>query len=208
MQCSQLRVIPRRLLLGGLGSCQGHLEGSLRPRQLSTTPSLQRDSDGKAQEERHIDVEQLLSTPTWSVDSLIPSTDRKKAGSQVSSSQLRHLLKLSALPSPKDDHEEAKLLETLSAQLHFVREIQKVDTAGVAPFCGVRDETATGEQEAELGLAAMQDAVAKEETRGKHHRRIRRTRDGGSPEYRDWDVLRAAQKKSGRYFVVEVGKDG
>ncbi|KAK3713689.1 hypothetical protein LTR37_008383 [Vermiconidia calcicola] len=94
------------------------------------------------------------------------------------------------------------MLSTLSSQLHFVKEIQKVDTAGIEPLRSLRDETAQGEKEAEL------DALAQEEVRGKHHKRIRRRRDRAvAKQEEDWDVLGTAQRKVGRYFVVEGGKD-
>lgn len=183
-----------------------HITGRLCVQALSTTPLLRQEA--KNNDESYIDLKELLSKPTWSVARLLPPKTGKSDQSAVSSKQLRHLLKLSALPPPKDDQEEAKMLETLSAQLHLVKEIQTIDTAGVEPFRGLRDETAQGEHEAELGLTAMQNALAKEEIRGKHHRRIRRMRDDGSPEYDEWDALATAERQVGRYFVVEGGKHG
>ncbi|KAK5046030.1 hypothetical protein LTR84_008817 [Exophiala bonariae] len=61
--------------------------------------------------------------------------------SEITPSKLRHLLKLSALPAPSSPAEEASMLSTLRSQVHFVREIQKVDTSGVAPLVAIRDET-------------------------------------------------------------------
>ena len=107
-------------------------------------------------------IRELLERPTWSVASLLPP--RVPRGDQTSSNpavaaatarfmqyqedvqeitpgKLRHLLKLSALPAPKDDIEEAEMLSTLRAQVHFVKEIQKVDTTGVEPLVSIRDET-------------------------------------------------------------------
>jgi Asp-tRNA(Asn)/Glu-tRNA(Gln) amidotransferase C subunit len=125
----------------------------------------------------------------------------------MSSKQLRHLLKLSALPPPKDDHDEAKMLKTLSSQLHFVKEIQEADTTGVQPLQSLRDETAQGEQDAELGLEALKEALVAEDVRGRFHPRIRRRRgDPQSTKKDEWNVLGTAGKKTGRYFVVEGGK--
>jgi Asp-tRNA(Asn)/Glu-tRNA(Gln) amidotransferase C subunit len=155
---------------------------------------------------QHVDVDELLSRPTWSVASLLPKA-LDADSHEVSSKQLRHLLKLSALPPPKDDTEEAKMLKTLSSQLHFVKEIQKADTTGVQPLQSLRDETAQGEQEAELGLEALKEALAAEDVRGKFHPRIRRRRDAAQATKKDeWNVLGTAGKKTGRYFVVEGGK--
>lgn len=156
-----------------------------------------------------LDVEKLLSTPSWSVTSLLPSTKSDHDAPEVSSKQLHHLLRLSALPSPKDAAEEEKMLSTLSSQLHFVKDIQAVDTTGVKPLKSLRDETAEGEKEAEFGLDAMKDVLAMEDVRGKHHKRIRRRRETSteSKEAVNWDILGHASKKVGRYFVVEGGKD-
>jgi Asp-tRNA(Asn)/Glu-tRNA(Gln) amidotransferase C subunit len=98
------------------------------------------------------------------------------------------------------------MLATLSSQLHFVRQIQEVDTAGIEPLRSLRDETVEGESEAELGLDALREALGKEEVRGKFHKRIRR-RAGEDQSGEKWDVLGSATKKVGRYFVVEGGKD-
>ena len=99
------------------------------------------------------------------------------------------------------------MLKTLSSQLHFVKEIQKANTTGVQPLQSLRDETAQGEQEAELGLEALKEALAAEDVQGKFHPRIRRRRDATKAVKRDeWNALGSAGKKTGRYFVVEGGK--
>jgi Asp-tRNA(Asn)/Glu-tRNA(Gln) amidotransferase C subunit len=154
---------------------------------------------------QQINVDELLSKPSWSVASLLPKENASDP-LEVSSKQLRHLLKLSALPPPKDDTEEATMLKTLSSQLHFVKEIQKADTTGVEPLQSLRDETAEGEQSAELGLEALKEALAAEDVRGKFHPRIRRRRDRMELKKDEWNVLGTAGKKTGRYFVVEGGK--
>jgi Asp-tRNA(Asn)/Glu-tRNA(Gln) amidotransferase C subunit len=161
---------------------------------------------GRRAIEQHINVDELLSKPTWSVSSLLPSASDPDS-TDISSKQLRHLLKLSALPPPQDDHDEAKMLKTLSSQLHFVKDIQKADTTVVRPLQSLRDETAQGKQDAELGLEALKEALAAEDVRGKFHPRIRRRRDDAQSTKKDeWNVLGTAGKKTGRYFVVEGGK--
>ena len=182
------------------------VEGSLKhPRHLST--SLRRLRDGNGGSNNYLDVEELLSKPTWSVSSLLPRTDGQKETPAISSKQLHHLLRLSALPPPKDDQEELEMLRTLGSQLHFVKQIQEVDTTGIEPFRSLRDETAAGEQESELDMAAMKEALASEVVRGKHHKRIRRNRESSAKHGEKWDVLGTADRKVGRYFVVEGGKD-
>ena len=126
---------------------------------------------------RSVDIEQLLATPSWSVASLLPWKESATEIPEVTSKQLHHLLRLSALPPPKDEQEEQRMLSTLSSQLHFVKDIQKVDTTGIEPLRSLRDETAEGEKEAELGMEDLNVALAKEEVRGRYHKRIRRRRD-------------------------------
>ncbi|KAH9815312.1 Glu-tRNAGln amidotransferase C subunit [Teratosphaeria destructans] len=171
---------------------------SLTPRRClrTSTPHLSTEP---------IDIDQLLSKPTWSISSLLPPSDTRPTDSpSISSKQLHHLLRLSALPPPSSPEEEARMLSTLASQLHFVREIQRVDTAGVEPLTSLRDETPEGEKEAEIGLEQLKDAMDREEVKGKALRRIRRRRGGGlEKEVEHWDMLGMAGKKSGRYFVVE-----
>lgn len=195
-----------RSVLGRYGRMLLTVRASGAARHLYTSTIRTREGNGNTGS--HIDVDELLSKPTWSVSSLLPPKDAPEDSPAISSKQLHHLLRLSALPPPKDEQEEAQMLKTLSSQLHFVKQIQKVDTTGVEPFRSLRDETAAGEQESELGMAAMKDALAVEEVRGKHHKRIRRKRDSSGQHGEKWDVLGTAERKVGRYFVVEGGKDG
>ncbi|RMX92483.1 hypothetical protein D0867_14575 [Hortaea werneckii] len=174
------------------------------PRAFSSTNIAQeaatRSSNGK------FDVAELLSKPSWSVASLLPSKSERSSAPEISSNQLHHLLRLSALPPPKSPEEEQSMLSTLSCQFHFVKDIQAVDTAGVEPLRSLRDETAQGEAQAELGVEALKDALEKESVRGKYHKRIRRNRDVAEKKTRDWDPLATAHKKVGRFFVVEGEK--
>ncbi|KAF2236652.1 hypothetical protein EV356DRAFT_64030 [Viridothelium virens] len=155
------------------------------------------------------DIKHLLSTPTWSVKSLLPTDGHDQAADGVSSNQLRHLLRLSALPPPSSPEEETHMLRTLDTQLHFVREIQKVDTEEIVPLRSLRDETAEARKECEIGLDDLKEVFDQEVTMGKHHLRIRRRQnfrvdtDGAE----DWDVLAHAERKVGRFFIVENAKD-
>ncbi|KAF2689804.1 hypothetical protein K458DRAFT_290934 [Lentithecium fluviatile CBS 122367] len=150
------------------------------------------------------DLEELLAEPTWSVESLLPPKTPAADAPSISTNQLHHLLRLSALPLPKTAEEEKQMLDTLSAQLHFVGEIQQVDTAGVKPLRAIRDETETAELEQTITLDTLKEAIAKEKVIGKHYKRIQR--DATPVDARDvenWDVLGSAQRRVGRYFVVE-----
>ena len=155
------------------------------------------------------DIDRLLSKPTWSVQTLLPSGLQDSTTDAVPSTQLRHLLRLSALPPPSDPEEEAKMLETLNTQLNFVKKIQEVDTSGVVPLGSLRDETAEAQKENEIGLDDLEEAFGREETKGRHYKRIRRKQDlpVDTKGAEDWDVLGHAERKVGKFFVVENAKD-
>lgn len=96
------------------------------------------------------------------------------------------------------------MLDTLAAQLHFVGEIQRVDTTGVKPLQAIRDETKVSQREQTIGSDTLEEALAKEKVIGKWHRRIQRdTTPVNAKDVEDWDVLGSAEKKVGKYFVVE-----
>lgn len=175
----------------------------------------------------------LLSTPTWSTRSLLPPTptspshpEQEQQPENEEEINLPHLLRLSALPQPTTPSQSAKLLDTLRAQLHFVRAVQAVDTAGVEPLRSIRDETAAGRAEAAVTLDTPQirAALAEEEAYGRWKRPRRRRRaiaegsgskgdgdDGHAVQgplkgVEDWDVLGSAEEKVGEYFVVRSGR--
>ena len=164
---------------------------------------------------RHVDVEELLSKPNWSISSLLPPSDtsRNSTSPSISSQQLHHLIRLSALPPPSSLEEESRLLSTLSSQLHFVQEIQKVVTTGIEPLASLRDETEEGEEKSEIGMEQLRDALGEEEVVGKWYRRVRRKKvasgeEGSGDGEGKWDVLDTAGRKVGRYLVVEGGPKG
>jgi hypothetical protein len=96
------------------------------------------------------------------------------------------------------------MLDTLAAQLHFVGEIQQVDTTGVDPLRVIRDETHTAEQEQTISLDSLRLALEKETTIGKHFKRIQRdTTPADAKDVENWNVLGSAERKAGKYFVVE-----
>jgi Asp-tRNA(Asn)/Glu-tRNA(Gln) amidotransferase C subunit len=149
-------------------------------------------------------LEELLSKPTWSVESLLPPKTRALEAPTISSKQLRHLLRLSALPPPETPEAEQKMLGTLAAQLHFVGEIQQVDTEGIKPLRAIRDETVAAEKEQTITLETLKDALANEQIIGKHYKRIQRKTDFvDAKDVENWDILGSAERKQGRFFVVE-----
>ncbi|KAJ4369112.1 hypothetical protein N0V83_006196 [Neocucurbitaria cava] len=153
------------------------------------------------------ELEQLLAEPTWSVESLLPPKTRAPDAPEITSQQLHHLLRLSALPPPENPEQEQKMLDTLAAQLHFVGKIQQVDTTGVKPLRAIRDETAAAEQEQTITLGTLKEALGNEKVVGHHYKRIQRdTTPVDAQEVENWDVLGSAERKIGKYFVVESGR--
>jgi Asp-tRNA(Asn)/Glu-tRNA(Gln) amidotransferase C subunit len=157
-------------------------------------------------------IDEMLSKPTWSVRSLLPSSSLETPPEEeITPAKLHHLLRLSALPLPTSPEEEASMLKTLHSQLHFVRDIQKVDTEGVEPLVAIRDETEEGIREVTIGVEQLKEALAKEIVVGRNRRPRRRAGDvvdGRGVE--DWDVLGTAGEivggPTGRFFVVRSGK--
>ena len=101
------------------------------------------------------DIEAMLAEPSWSVESLFTSGSSPQEEPTVSRKQLHHLLRLSALPPPATEAEEAKMLKDLESQLRFVRAIQAVDTNGVDPLVSIRDETKEAEKEDAIDLDTL-----------------------------------------------------
>ncbi|MCJ1309057.1 hypothetical protein MMC25_002712 [Agyrium rufum] len=155
------------------------------------------------------DVISMLEKRTWSVKSLLggdsKATGPTQPASKITKEQLHHLLRLSALPLPKSEAEEAKMIGTLDAQLRFVEAIQTVDTAGVEPLQSLRDETEEGRKETEITLASMKEDLEMEGVTGRSGR-IRNRSDFKvqRQEAQEWDPLALATKKMGRYIVVDT----
>jgi hypothetical protein len=96
------------------------------------------------------------------------------------------------------------MLSTLADQLHFVGKIQELDTTGVKPLRAIRDETAAAEAQQTITLETLKDALAKEKVVGKHYKRIQRdSTPADASDVEKWDVLGSAERKQGKYFVVE-----
>ncbi|OBT76109.1 hypothetical protein VF21_04832 [Pseudogymnoascus sp. 05NY08] len=189
-----------------------------------TRTPLTRTYSAKRVLETEADTAEFLSKPSWSVKSLLPSASDATATPSTTPAQLSHLLRLSALPQPKDAAEEESMIAMLESQLHFVREIQKVDTTGVEPLQAIREETKEAIAERTIGLETLEDALAQEEFKGKMKRPRRRESEPkeinykeieglseleGEPEAMDrhWKPLSTANRTAGEYFVVKNKKD-
>ncbi|ODM16067.1 hypothetical protein SI65_08501 [Aspergillus cristatus] len=155
------------------------------------------------------DIESILAKPTWSVRSLLPDSAAKESPPSVTPKQLHHLLRLSALPLPASQEEEAAMLRTLESQIHFVKEIQRVDATGVAPLQSIRDESPEAMKENTIGLEQLKDALSKEQVFGRRKKIQRmRTERNERPDGNAWDgnALGYASKTKGHFFVVETSK--
>ncbi|CEJ80503.1 hypothetical protein VHEMI00682 [[Torrubiella] hemipterigena] len=150
---------------------------------------------------------QILAKPTWSVRSLTSPLNDASPVEAISSSQLHHLLRLSALPLPTSKEEEASMIKTLQSQLQFVRAVQRVDTKGVEPLRAIRDETLQGVKERTVSLDSLREVLDQETTVG-HYKRPRRVKSNVQSDAEDWDPLSAASEKAGKYFVVDAKKAG
>ncbi|KAJ5089739.1 hypothetical protein N7532_008423 [Penicillium argentinense] len=177
-------------------------------RSLGHAQCLLRRYSSKSAEQN---IASILSEPSWSVRSLLPDSTSQSAKPSITPKQLRHLLRLSALPQPASPEEEKTMLETLESQIHFVKEMQSVDTTGVEPLRSIRDESPAAVKEMSIGLDRLKDALAKEQATGRR-KRVQRLKpeDNGQPEVMGWNgnALSSASKTKGPYFVVETGANG
>ena len=88
--------------------------------------------------------------------------------------------------------------------MHFVGNIQQVDTTGVRPLRAIRDETEAAEAEQTITLETLKEALSKEQVIGQHYKRIQRdTTPVDAKDVEDWDILGSAERRAGKYFVVE-----
>lgn len=168
-------------------------------RSFSVSTRTASDSSSSAS-----DIALLLEQPTWSVASLLPkSDDTPQEDSELSVYQLRHLFRLSALPFPTDPEEQAAKIATLQTQLHFVRNVQNVDTTGLKPLQAIRDETKEGMKQYIIGLKEVEEALSQEESYGHNRRPRRRNGKIDTGDVENWDALATASRKAGRYIVVD-----
>lgn len=194
--CLRPPILPRRRIILRFSSSYGPNTF----RRIKTNPEYQEEPSQTLEE-----IEEALATPTWSVKSLLPSAADVESGAEIDKAKLHHLLRLSALPSPANEEQESQMLKDLRAQLHFVKQIQEVDTQGVEPLKAIRDQSAMKVAEDTITLESMRDSLAREEVVGQYHRRIQRKKEV-KPETEgseDWDPLAHAKKTVGRFFVVD-----
>lgn len=151
----------------------------------------------------------MLAQPSWSVRSLLPNPESTET-SRIGRDQLHHLLKLSALPLPKSGEEEQRMLKTLESQIHFVKEIQKIDTTGVEPLVAIRDETTESIREQTITLETLQPYLDKEKKVGGNGT-IRRQKPTEMIRDSGWNPFEMGKgkdtRKKGKYFFVTKEKE-
>ncbi|KAL8833267.1 MAG: hypothetical protein Q9170_004370 [Blastenia crenularia] len=190
-------------------------------------------------------TDDILPRPTWSLQDLFAkkhqflasrkyafSSNRKYFGHPpdaiptVSPKELHHLLRLSALPAPKDLAEEEMMLKDLQSQLRFVKAVQKIRIPiHVQPLQSIRDETEEGMREQEYTIESLAEEFAKEEVVGIRGRiRTKRAQNGENTAKRNeakdkgeqlkkekakekWDPLALAPRTVGRYIAVNTATD-
>ncbi|KAL8688315.1 MAG: hypothetical protein Q9224_004915, partial [Gallowayella concinna] len=136
-------------------------------------------------------------------------TQPTESDPQVSEQELHPLLRLSALPLPKDGSGQQRMQKDLQSQLKFVKAIQDIEIPdSVKPLQSIRDETEEGTKEVEITVESLADDFAKEEVVGIRGR-IRR-KDGAEAaqvEEEKWHPLKLAPRMVGRYVAVNTAKD-
>jgi len=195
-------LLQQAVLLRRHSTCAAQQSSS--PSQASPSQSSPSPPPSLSQHDPHT----ILSTPTWSIKTLLPPSEPTESqhDQEITLAQLSHLHRLSALPLPPDEATQSSLLRTLHAQLHFVRDIQRVNTSGIEPLSSIRDETTEGIKECTITCETVWQALKTEETVGKCRRpRRRRGEKVDVKGVEDWDVLGCAGETAGRYFVVRSG---
>ncbi|MCJ1253922.1 hypothetical protein MMC24_001736 [Lignoscripta atroalba] len=189
-----------------LRSARGHWRPGLQLRRCYLcAPSYSRKESTNVSGSS--DIAAILAKPSWSVQSLLDTSDKSVTDSTITKKQLNHLLRLCALPLPETKEEETKMIQTLESQLHFVRAIQRVDTSGIEPLQSIRDETMEAEQEHEITVGSLQAYFDKEEVVGSSGRiRNKKVHAVDTRVVEDWNALAQASKKVGRYIVVDTSK--
>ncbi|KAL9037766.1 MAG: hypothetical protein Q9180_003537 [Flavoplaca navasiana] len=160
----------------------------------------------QSRQEGHDDF--LPHHPTWSLQDLFQNRTGD-AETQVSDKEVEHLLRLSALPIPKDLAEQQRMKKDLQSQLKFVKAIQEIDIPdSVKPLQSIRDETEEGMKEQEITVESLANEFAREDVVGIRGR-IRRKEGTKAVKGKDerWDPLALAPRTIGRYVAVNTAKD-
>lgn len=102
------------------------------------------------------------------------------------------------------------MLANLQSQVHFVKEVQKVDTTGVEPLVAIRDETDAAKEEDAITLDKLKPWLDQEEKVGVNGT-IRRKKSQEPPQPLGWDPFdlggtNRENKRMGKFFFVKKEK--
>lgn len=162
-----------------------------------------------ATEKNKVDVAKLLRRPTWSLTNLSSGEEdvAKTISSEITSSKLQHLLRLSALPLAVSPEEQSSKSKALQTQLNFVRDVQNFDAAGSLPLQAIRDETRSAVKQRTIGVAEVAGFLLQEDYSGRNRRPRTRRGKASTPDSGNWDVLKTAAQTTGRHVIVGAAKE-
>ncbi|KAI0998061.1 hypothetical protein K3495_g10127 [Podosphaera aphanis] len=150
-------------------------------------------------------IDQLLATPTWSVEDLVHPTPAP-VSDEPDHAALLHLLRLAALPQPVSAYHSKIYRAELHAHLRFVQDVQSVCTDGIEPLVCIRNETELGVREKTISLDDLKEALSRESVRGKCARPRREPRELKLCSEEEWDMFGASKNvvtvNGEKYFVV------
>lgn len=102
------------------------------------------------------------------------------------------------------------MLRTLESQIHFVKEIQKINTTGVEPLVAIRDETTESIEEQTITLETLQPYLDKEQKVGANGT-IRRQKPAEMIRDSGWNPFEMGKgketRRKGKYFFVKKQKE-
>lgn len=102
------------------------------------------------------------------------------------------------------------MLNTLESQIHFVKEVQKIDTTGVEPLVAIRDETTEAIREQTISLETLKPYLDKEKKVGGNGT-IRRQKPADMIRDSGWNPFGMGDgkdtRKKGKFFYVKKQKE-
>lgn len=102
------------------------------------------------------------------------------------------------------------MVRTLESQIHFVKEIQKINTTGVEPLVAIRDETTESIEEQTITLETLQPYLDKEQKVGANGT-IRRQKPAETIRDSGWNPFEMGKgketRRKGKYFFVKKQKE-
>ncbi|KAJ3333474.1 hypothetical protein HDU76_007688 [Blyttiomyces sp. JEL0837] len=84
----------------------------------------------------------LPKHPTWSINSLLPSTTKTTTNPRIQLPEIERLSRLAGLKIPSSSSEAARLVSDINSLCEMVDPIHQLDTTGVKPFVSMAREIA------------------------------------------------------------------